>query len=252
MARAEPRRASTAPGATTARGITHSAGRRARIALFDSPTTPPSSIPGLAAVKTSTQTLFSYDQRFLGAIAPGLELGRAFVTPEYQKHYAALMLLWSGIGRYVARHPHLRHLFGAVSLSAAYSPAARATMIASLQTHAGAPELSRLVMPRHATTDPGGLPCPLRTLDDEVTALDAEGKGVPVRLRQYLKLQARAVGFSVDPACGHVVDALMVVDLPQAPVSMLRRYLGAEAAQAHLARHAEARRPGATPVGACA
>jgi hypothetical protein len=86
-----------------------------------------------------------------------------------------------------------------------------------------------------------------------VAALDAEGKGVPVLLRQYLKLQARAVGFSVDPAFGHVVDALMVVDLPQAPSSMLRRYMGAEAAQAYLARHAEARRPGvATAVGACA
>jgi putative hemolysin len=199
-----------------------------------------------------TGTLFRYDQRFLDAIAPGLELGRAFVAPEYQKHYAPLMLLWSGIGRYVARHPHVRHLFGAVSLSAAYSPAARATMIASLQAHAGAPELARLVTPRHAVTDPAGLSRQLRALDDAVAALDVEGKGVPVLLRQYLKLQARAVGFSVDPAFGHVVDALMVVDLPQAPVSMLRRYMGAEAAQAYLASHAEARRPGATPIGACA
>ncbi len=209
-------------------------------------------VDAVAKAPLYTQTLFRYDQRFLGAIAPGLELGRAFVTPEYQKHYAPLMLLWSGIGRYVARHPHLRHLFGAVSLSAAYSPAARATMIASLEAHAGAHELTGLVMPRHAVTGPGGLPCQLRALDDAVAALDAEGKGVPVLLRQYLKLQARAVGFSVDPAFGHVVDALMVVDLPQAPASMLRRYMGAEAAQAYLARHAEARRPGATPVGACA
>jgi hypothetical protein len=125
-------------------------------------------------------------------------------------------------------------------------------MIASLQAHAGAPELARLVMPRHPVTDPSGVPCELRALGDAVAALDAEGKGVPVLLRQYLKLQAHAVGFSVDPAFGHVVDALMVVDLPQAPASMLRRYMGAEAAQAYVARHAETQRPGATPVGACA
>jgi hypothetical protein len=95
------------------------------------------------------------------------------------------------------------------------------------------------------------VPCPLRSLDDAVAALDAEGKGVPVLLRQYLKLQARAVGFSVDPAFGHVVDALMVVDLPQAPASMLRRYMGTDAAQAYLARHAEARPAVARPVGVC-
>jgi putative hemolysin len=199
-----------------------------------------------------TQTLFRYDQRFLRAVAPGLELGRAFVTPEYQKHYAPLMLLWSGIGRYVARRPRIRHLFGAVSLSATYSPAARAAMIASLQTHAGAPDLASLVTPRHAVTGAGHAPCELRALNDVVTALDTEGKSVPVLLRQYLKLQARAVAFSVDPAFGQVVDALMVVDLARAPESMLRRYMGTDAAQAYLARHAAAHTEASALVGACA
>jgi putative hemolysin len=199
-----------------------------------------------------TQTLFHYDHRFVRAVAPGLELGRAFVTREYQKHYAPLMLLWSGIGRYVARHAHVRHLFGAVSLSATYTPAARAAMIAALRAHAGAPELSPLVTPRHAVTDAGhAASCGLRALNDVVATLDAEGKGVPVLLRQYLKLQARAVAFSVDPAFGHVVDALMVVDLARAPESMLRRYMGMDAAQVYLAHHAAAC-IAAAPVGACA
>jgi putative hemolysin len=199
-----------------------------------------------------TQTLFRYDHRFLRAVAPGLELGRAFVTPEYQKHYAPLMLLWSGIGRYVAQRPQIRHLFGAVSLSATYSSAARAVMIASLQAHAGAAELSTLVTPRHAVTDIGRPACDLRSLNDTVATLDAEGKSVPVLLRQYLKLQARAVSFSVDPAFGHVVDALMVVDLARAPESMLRRYMGADAAQTYLAGHAASRTSAAVLAGACA
>jgi hypothetical protein len=124
--------------------------------------------------------------------------------------------------------------------------------MASLEAHAGAPELTTLVRPRHAVNGPGASPCPLRTLDDVVAALDADGKGVPVLLRQYLKLQARAVGFSVDPAFGHVVDALMVVDLPRAPASMLRRYMGGEASQAYLAHHAAAGHSVAPTVGACA
>ena len=40
-------------------------------------------------------------------MAPGLELGRSFVRAEYQKSYAALLLLWKGIGQYVARNPRL-------------------------------------------------------------------------------------------------------------------------------------------------
>ena len=200
-----------------------------------------------------TQTLFRYDHRFMRAMSPGLELGRAFVTPDYQKQYAPLMLLWSGIGRYVAQRPHIRHLFGAVSLSATYSSAARASMIASLQAHAGAPELTPLVAPRHPVGRTAhAAPCELRTLNDTVATLDADGKGLPVLLRQYLKLQARAVAFSVDPAFGHVVDALMVVDLARAPEPMLRRYMGTDAALAYLAKHAGALGSAAARLGECA
>jgi putative hemolysin len=207
-----------------------------------------------AASRTAlyTQTLFRYDHRFMRAVSPGLELGRAFVTPEYQKHYAPLMLLWSGIGRYVAQRPHIRHLFGAVSLSATYSSTARAAMIASLQAHAGAHELSPLVTPRHAVTDLGQAARDLRALNDTVATLDAEGKGMPVLLRQYLKLQARAVSFSVDPGFGHVVDALMVVDLTRAPEPMLRRYMGTDAARTYLASHAGPLVSAAPRMGECA
>jgi putative hemolysin len=208
-----------------------------------------------AASRTAlyTQTLFRYDHRFRRAVAPGLELGRAFVIPEYQKHYAPLMLLWSGIGRYVAQRPHIRHLFGAVSLSASYSSAARAAMIASLQAYAGAGELSALVTPRHAVTDAFHVaPSVLRALNDTVATLDTEGKGLPVLLRQYLKLQARAVAFSVDPAFGHVVDALMVVDLPRAPEPMLRRYMGRDAAEAYLTSHAGSVVSAGPRMGECA
>ena len=45
-------------------------------------------------------------------------------------------------------------------------------------------------------------------------------------LRQYLKLNARAIGFSIDPEFGHVLDALMVVDLPTVDRKILHRYLG--------------------------
>jgi hypothetical protein len=56
------RRASTGPASRSAtsiatQGITHSGGRLARIALLDSPTNPPSVMPGFAAVKTVRQRM---------------------------------------------------------------------------------------------------------------------------------------------------------------------------------------------------
>ena len=70
-----------------------------------------------------------------------------------------------------------------------------------------------------------------------MTALEPDGKGMPVLLRQYLKLNARALGFSVDPSFGHVVDALMAVDLMRVNPAILRRYFGEEGLNEYLRRH---------------
>jgi hypothetical protein len=55
---------------------------------------------------------------------------------------------------------------------------------------------------------------------------ERDGSGMPVLLRQYLKLNARVLGFNVDPSFGDVLDALMMVDLLQVDVRILRRYFG--------------------------
>ena len=66
---------------------------------------------------------------------------------------------------------------------------------------------------------------------------ESDGKGVPILLRQYLKLNARLIGFNVDPNFGDALDALMMVDLAVVDPAILSRYLGREDAARFLARH---------------
>lgn len=191
-----------------------------------------------------THTLFDFDRRLVGTLAPALELGRAFVAPAHQKRHAPLMLLWTGIARYVAAHAEIRHLFGAVSIGASYSPAARAFLAAYLRRHALDRLRAPLVAPRHPLAigdgdrDDTAGELDTRALSASVQARDASRKGLPVLLRQYLKLQARVLDFSVDPAFSDVLDALVAIDLPAAPRALLERYMGASDAAAYLARHA--------------
>ena len=56
-------------------------------------------------------------------------------------------------------------------------------------------------------------------------------------LRQYLKLNARLLGFNVDPAFGEALDALMLVDLTTVDLPILHRYLGRIDATRFLAYH---------------
>ena len=51
--------------------------------------------------------------------------------------------------------------------------------------------------------------------------------GIPVLLRQYLKLNATLLGFNVDPDFGDALDALMMVDVRRIPAPLRLRYLGA-------------------------
>ena len=63
---------------------------------------------------------------------------------------------------------------------------------------------------------------------------------MPVLLRQYLRLNARAIAFSVDPNFAGVLDALMAVDLLNVGPALLKRYLGAGCDQ-YLRIHSRAR-----------
>ena len=70
-----------------------------------------------------------------------------------------------------------------------------------------------------------------------LTEIEADGKGVPVLLRQYLKLNARLLGFNVDPAFGNALDGLMLADLTEVDRSILVRYMGEAGARAFFAHH---------------
>lgn len=225
-------------------------------------------VPALDMLYTST--LFHFDRRLDDLLSPAVELGRAFVRSPYQKQHSALMALWMGIGRMVLTRPHTRYLFGAVSIPATYSAAARALMVAFLRRHALHEQFARLATPRNPIPAitvgswTGGASPPTHplelsrdairaaavqvpttpdvdALESQVCALDREGKGVPVLLRHYFRLGARALAFNVDTNFNNALDVLVVVDLPNAPAALLRRYMGSDDARAYAALHADER-----------
>src|SRR5690606_39210182 len=51
-----------------------------------------------------TTTLFNIKSSFFDEINPALEMGRSFVRIEYQRSFSPLLMLWRGIGHYVAKY----------------------------------------------------------------------------------------------------------------------------------------------------
>lgn len=188
-----------------------------------------------------TETLFRFKPEFFRRIGTALELGRSFVAPEFQRSFQPLLLLWKGIGAYLVKNARYRFLFGPVSISNEYQPASRDLMAAYLRCAAIDPELAPLVAARRpfqstphrhllAARD-------IEEIESAVADLEPDAKGIPVLVRQYLRLGGRIAALHVDKGFGDTLDGLVVMDLLRAERRALERYLGAEGLAHFLAAH---------------
>lgn len=212
---------------------------------------------GLSGLYLST--LFHFEPAFFRHLGNALELGRSFVRKEYQRAPAPLMLLWKGIGKLVMREPSCPRLLGAVSISNEYTHCSRQILVDTLRRHregsaSRVTELGQFVRPRKPfagrrvmgwdETWMRTLLADIDGLSALVSDLESDGKGIPVLLRQYLRMGGQVLAFNVDPQFAHTLDGLVVLDLRETDRKALVKYLGKEGAQA-----IPQRRPGGTGEG---
>lgn len=192
-------------------------------------------------------SLFRFEPEFLDFLNPGIELGRSFVTPPYQRLMQPLALLWKGISRFIADHPGYRRLYGPVSISQDYTAISKHLIVEFMERELRHPVLSRLVTPKNPfRPDPvGGLRRGqisdslegIREVSARVAEAEADGKGIPILLKHYLRMNATLLSFNVDPDFSNALDALVLVDLVNAPETLLKLYFGREGAGRFLAYH---------------
>ena len=197
-----------------------------------------------------TSELFQWKQSFLDRISPALELGRSFVRPEYQKTFAPLLLLWKGIGQFLIRNPQYKLLFGPVSISNGYTTASRRLMVKFLSAYRQSPEFAPLVRARNPFRERPSLGDRSSKLADElmgarvwdveelsalIADVETDRKGVPVLLKQYLKLGGELAAYHVDRRFADTLDGLIIVDLRKTDARVLERYMGKDGAAEYLA-----------------
>ena len=78
-----------------------------------------------AEEKLVSSSIFNLSPDFLKILPRSMELGRAAIMPEYQKHYAPLMLLWRGILEVTRLNKEIKYLFGPVTMGQTFSPISR-------------------------------------------------------------------------------------------------------------------------------
>jgi putative hemolysin len=206
---------------------------------------------GVAGLYTST--LFRMSPELFRSLGPCLEMGRSFVCSRYQRSTIGLFALWRGIGRFLITHPRYRVLFGPVSISQAYRPASRELMLDHLEARHSHPfrhwvEARNPYIRRERgfqlAQTPGARLLHIDDVGSVVSDIEPDRKGVPVLIKQYLRLGGRMLGFNVDPDFSDVLDGLVLVDLVDTDPKVLARYLGDDESRAFLGRPPRVKKAG--------
>lgn len=194
-----------------------------------------------------TATLFDFEPQLLEQINPALELGRSFVIAEYQRSYAPLLLLWKGICQYIVLNPRYRRLFGAVSISDDYHSLTKQLLMMYLNAGDRRSRLQELVHPKNpprfrkfrdcASTPLSTVVRDIDEIEELVNEIEHARRGVPILLRQYLRVNAKLLGFNIDPDFGDVLDGLMLCDVTTMDRAAMSRFFGVEGAARVCAYH---------------
>jgi putative hemolysin len=177
------------------------------------------------------QDLFRFEPELYNMMSKSIEMGRAFITKEYQQKPMPLFLLWKGIVHCTLRFPEHKYLIGGVSISNKFSNFSKSLMIEFMKSHYYDPFVAQYIKPKmefkvklkDADKDFvfDASEADLNKFDRIIDELEPESIRLPVLIKKYIKQNAKVIAFNVDPLFNNSVDGLMyirIADLPESTV----------------------------------
>ncbi|MBK9627272.1 MAG: GNAT family N-acetyltransferase [Flavobacteriales bacterium] len=174
-----------------------------------------------------TYTLFRMDRPMHRVLRRSFELGRSFISVDYQRQRLPLFMLWRGLLIHITANPDQQYLIGPVSISGTYSRFSRALIMEFVRQHHYDQDMAASVRPRNRfkikpdKSDSEVLVqasmADLKKMDRLIAEVDPQETAMPVLLKKYLLLNARIIGFNRDPRFNDALDGLMVLDLQKLP-----------------------------------
>ncbi|PIE50367.1 MAG: glycerol acyltransferase [Flavobacteriales bacterium] len=181
-----------------------------------------------------TSSLFEFDQELQPFFRKVIEMGRAYISAEYQQKPHPLFLLWRGIVHVCLRNPEHKFLMGGVSISNKFSDFSKSLIIDFMRSHYYDSPVAQFVHPknefkvnidnRERDIFMSELNADLNKLDKIIDDLEPELR-LPVLIKKYLKQNAKMIAFNVDPNFNDAVDGLMYIRISDLPESTIKPVL---------------------------
>ncbi|MDO4763415.1 MAG: lysophospholipid acyltransferase family protein [Flavobacteriaceae bacterium] len=181
-----------------------------------------------------TSSLFNFDQELQPFFRKVIEMGRAYISLEYQQKPLPLFLLWRGIVYVCLRNPEHKFLMGGVSISNKFSDFSKSLMIEFMRSHYYDAVVAQYVHPKNdykvhlSERDKElffeGVDDDLNKLDKLIDDFEPEMR-LPVLIKKYIKQNAKVVAFNVDPNFNDAIDGLMYIRINDLPESTIKPVL---------------------------
>lgn len=178
------------------------------------------------------QSLFNIQKEFYPILKESLELGRSFVIKEYQRKPLSLFLLWKGILFFLLKNRQYRYLLGPASISNNFTKFSQSLIVDFFKANYFDNDLAKYIIPRKrfkVKQNPNfdnevfikNTSSDVKKLDKFIQ--DIEPKySTPVLFKKYIQLNAKLLGFNVDPKFNNCVDGLMLLDIFDVPLNTLQ------------------------------
>lgn len=196
--------------------------------------------PGKPRIASSH--MFDFSPVFLERYLPRtIELGRSFVTLEYQSSKAgpralyALDNLWDGLGALTVVHPDIKYLFGKVTMYPSYNRECRDMLLYFLHKHFPDPEqLVRPIEPLAMETDGASLAelfCGSSFKEDYKIlnhAIREHGLNIPPLVNAYMSLSPtmKMFGTAINHEFGEVEESGIFFAISEIFESKKNRHIG--------------------------
>lgn len=181
-----------------------------------------------------TSSLFEFDQELRPFFRKVIEMGRAYISTEYQQKPLPLFLLWRGIVHVCLRNPEHKFLMGGVSISDKFSEFSKSLMIEFMRSNYYDSAVAQYIHPKkefkvmlkerdkHLFFD--GVESDLNKLDKIIDDLEPQMR-LPVLIKKYIKQNAKVISFNVDPNFNDAIDGLMYIRISELPESTIKPVL---------------------------
>lgn len=177
-------------------------------------------------------SLFKIKKAFEPYLEETLELGRSFIVADYQKKAFSLFLLWKGLLTVLLENVDYRYLIGPVSISDEFSGFSKSLIVEFIRNNHYNADLAKYIKPRNkfnlqidkrvdskiiidsAESD-------ISKVEKVVSDVDS-GYRIPVLLKKYLEVNAKIIGFNVDPDFNNCLDGLIMLDAYNLPAEFVK------------------------------